>query len=234
MTEPHETPEFYNSTEYTLTVTFRVAGGARWQTAHRRARRVAERLANAAARAAHVVEVTAVGGASSDGRALSPERVHFSNANSGHARAADPSRLDRYLDPEFDRAMQSLDEANEAARREGTTDRERRKAVSCMNTYRAAGTQRARCLCAYCEPARHERALERAAAGQPDPLVIARCVCGRPVATAGMRCDRHHDLEVVALDSDPSALKRLAMRLRVDPSPPDQRRDGPDLTPPGP
>jgi hypothetical protein len=35
---PHETREFTNAVEYTIQLTFVVAGGARWRTAHGRAR----------------------------------------------------------------------------------------------------------------------------------------------------------------------------------------------------
>lgn len=231
MTEPHETPEFFNSAEYTISITFRVAGGARRQTAHRRARKIAERLANAAARAAHVVEVTAAGGASSDGKPLTTERIRFSSANTGRGTNADPSKLDRYLDPEFERAVRSLDEANAAARRDIDADRERRKALGCMNTYRTSRGSDVRCLCAYCEPARHEHALDLAAADTPDPLSTPRCVCGRVVAAAGLRCSRHRGHDLAALDGDPPALQRLVARLQR--TPPGRETDGPELPPPG-
>lgn len=236
MTAPHETPEFYNSAEFTVTITYRVQGGARWQTAYRRARKIAERLANHAARAAQVVEVTAAGGASEGGKPLSSERILFSAANSGHGTHSDPNRLDRYLDPEFERALRSLAEVNAATRRATQADRQRRRDVGCLNTYRSPSHPPARCLCVYCEPAAHEHALRLADAGTADPLTPLRCVCGRAVAAAGLRCcSRHRDHELVLLDSDPEPLQRLAGRQRAtEPCDTSRGLDGPELPPPGP
>jgi len=124
---PHETPAFQNAAEYVVAITFTVAGGARARTADGRAEGVAERLANAAARAAGVVKVAAVTGpASGDGTMLVPRRVHFSAANTGHANTGDPHKLDRYLDPEHERALASLKAANAAYRARQEADRARR------------------------------------------------------------------------------------------------------------
>lgn len=210
MTQPHETPEFRNSAEYTVTVTFRVAGGARWQTAHRHARCIAERLANHAARAAQVVEVTAVGGPSEHGRPFSPGWIRFAAANSGRGTYADPDRLDRYLDPEFERALASLADARATAADQVEADRARRQALGCLNTHQPSWRRALRCPCAYCSPGEHEHALRQSRAGEPDPLRTPRCVCGRAVTTAGQRCARHVGLELVVLDADPAPLHRLA------------------------
>lgn len=233
MTAPHETPEFFNSTEYTVSITYRVDGGARWQTAHRRARKVAERLANAAARLAAVVEATAVGGASSDGTLLSTERIRFAAANTGLGTHGEPDKLDRYLDPEFERALQSLAEANAVARKSTEADRERRQDLGCLNTRRLASQLPLRCLCVYCEPAAYEHALQRAETGTPDPLRTPRCICGRAVAAAGLRCSRHRGHELVVFDGDTPALQRLARRLHVDRPAPGRDLGGPELPPPG-
>jgi hypothetical protein len=94
-----------------------------------------ERLANAAPRAADVVEVSAVAGfAGGDGTLLAPRRVHFSAADTRHVTYGDPDKLDRYLDPEHERALASLLAANEAYRARQRADRERRQAVGCTNT----------------------------------------------------------------------------------------------------
>lgn len=236
MTAPHETPQFRNAAEYTVTITFRVEGGARWQTADRRARKIAERLTNHAARAAQVVEVSAVGGPSQDGKPFAPERIRFSAANSGAGSYGEPTKLGRYLDPEFERALASLAEVNAAARAVTEADQQRRQAIGCLNTYQSSSSSlpAARCLCVYCAPGEHEHALRRAEAGQPDPLRSVRCICGRAVAAAGLRCARHIGVQLVVLDGDSERLRRLAQRQRPA-EPPDPRRgvDGPELPPPG-
>lgn len=234
MPQPHETPQFANSTEYTVTITFRVEGGARWQTAHRRARQIAERLANNAARAAGVVDVTAIGGASWDGKPLSTETIRFSAANSGHGTGENPTRFDRYLDPEFERGLRSLAEVRAAARQTSEADRRRRQDLGCLNTSRSPSLPAARCLCIYCEPAAYEHALQRAEAGTPDLLTTPRCICGRAVGTPGLRCTEHRGHDLVLLDDDPSPLRRLAQRNRADEAPDRSRGiDGPELPPLG-
>ena len=233
MTAPHEQPEFTNSAEYTLSITFRVAGGARPGTAHDRARRIAERLTDATARAAGVVEVSAVGGESHEGRPLVQERIRFPLANSGSGTAADPTQLARYLDPDHERALESLAGASAARRRGAEADQARRRAVACLNTNRLEGLQPMRCLCVYCEPAAHEQALSRPGSTGPVPIGPVRCVCGRPVAVAGMRCSRHRDIRPVAIEGDGAVLTRLVQRLQADRPPPGRRPDGPDLPPPG-
>lgn len=62
MTSLHETDEFRNSAAYTIVLTYTVSGGARVQTARRRADRVAEQIANAASRLGSVVDVRAAAG----------------------------------------------------------------------------------------------------------------------------------------------------------------------------
>lgn len=83
--EPHERPEFQNAVVYTVAVTVRVRGGARHGTADRRAKALAERLANTAARAKDVVEATAVAGPSHAGKVFWQDPVHFAAANTGRA-----------------------------------------------------------------------------------------------------------------------------------------------------
>lgn len=241
MNAPHKAPEFANSTEYTVSITFRVEGGAREQTATRRARKIAERLVNHAARAGNVIEVTAVGGVSEGGRPLSTERLPFAAANTGHATNDEPSKLDRYLDPEFERGLDSLAEANAAAPGASEIDRHRRQTLGCLNTTRSATRPLSRCLCVYCAPVAYEHAVRRAEAGAPHPLVTPRCICGRAVAAAGLRCVRHHSHELVVLDGDPPALQRLGRRQRGpeprdpgrEPPPPGRGIDGPELPPAG-
>jgi hypothetical protein len=96
--EPHERPEFANATEFTVKLTYVVAGGKRHGTSRRRAWTVASRLADAAARASGVIDVAAVGGPSHDGEILWADPVRFSRANCG---TEGPDRLlDRYLGPD--------------------------------------------------------------------------------------------------------------------------------------
>lgn len=229
MTEPHETDEFRNSTEYTVAITFRVEGGARWQTAHRRAERIAERLASAATRAAKVVEVTARGGVSQDARPLTADRVRFSGANTGHGTYGEPDKLDRYLDPEFERALASLAAANAVAKARTDADRERRRAVGCMNSFRLSWDTPAACLCAYCEPDRHLDTVTGLRSGlQFDP---PRCVCGHVVTASGLRCSTHRDHELVVFDDDRDGLHRLAQQLRRSVPEHQPHQDGPDLPP---
>lgn len=216
MTAPHETPEFQNSVEYTIQITVTVEGGARWQTAYRRAERIAERLANHATRAAHVVEVHGLAGPSRDGEPVRRDPIRFSAANAGRGTYGDPSKLDRYIDPDFERALDSLGEVNakEGARRRA--DRERRLDLACRNAYRLDFGSPARCLCVYCRPADHEHALH-VGSGDADFLFGHRCLCGASAPAPHATCRRHGDHQLVVLEGDPEALERVAHRL-------DQRR----------
>lgn len=209
MAEPHERPEFANSIEYTVTLTYRVAGGKRRDTAQRRAEKVAARLASAAARAAGVVDVTARAGASVNGEVTWTDRVRFEAANTGHASYRDPSLLDRYLDPEYERALRSLAAADEAARTRRRADQERRMAVGCRNaTFPNLGRY---CHCVYCDPSAHTAP---GTAEAHSPFAEHRCLCGRPVADAGQRCGSHVHTRLVVLDHDPAELHRLAPSQR--------------------
>ncbi len=104
----HESPRFRNAVEYTIAITVTLAGGARYGTADRRADKLAERLANTAARCGEAVQVTAVAGPSHHGNAIRPQQVHFAAANSGRGTYAEPAKLDRYLDPDHELALRSL------------------------------------------------------------------------------------------------------------------------------
>jgi hypothetical protein len=212
--QPHETAAFQNSAKYVVAVTFTLAGGARRRTAERRAERIAERLASTAARAAGVVDVSAVTGpTSSDGTMLVPRRVHFSAANTGHATYGDPGKLDRYLDPEHERALASLAAANEAYRARQNADRKRRQAVGCVNAHRVGlpGDRRS-CECVYCRPDDHLAARELDASGS-HWFTPPACLCGTPTP-AGGRCMHHRRVEVVVIDGDPDALRQLAEASR--------------------
>lgn len=212
---PHETPAFQNAAEYAVVIRFTVAGGARQRTAERRAERVAERLASAAARAADVVAVSAVTGpASSDGSddaILAPRSVRFAAANTGHAAYSDPQKLDRYLDPEHERALASLRAANAAYRARQDADRQRRQAVGCANAHRVGlllfGDRRS-CECVYCRPEDHLTARELAVSA-PHLFPPPSCLCATPTPDGG-RCMHHRHVEVVVLDGDPDALQQLA------------------------
>jgi hypothetical protein len=232
---PHEACEFTNAVEYTLTLTFVVAGGARWRTAHGRARTVAERLANTAARVKGVVDVRAVASASRDGELLAPERVCFEAANSGHGTNAEPGKLDRYLDPDRERALVSLAESHAAARVWQQADRDRRGAIGCVNPSQlVAGLGRA-CGCAYCRPDEHLDGRQ-----QPSSLADAsggeRCLCGRRLDVPGPGCGSHRGQQLLVLDGDPSELVHLAVVVAGSRLPDRGRPPGPGgpaLPPPG-
>lgn len=133
---PHERPEFYNAVTYAVTVAITVEGGKRRGTADRRARKVAERLANSAARTPGVIEVSASAGwTTKDGEVHWPERVRFAEANSGQGTHAAPDKLDRYLDPDHELALRSLAEENAAAEQRRQADRDRRRVAGCRNTH---------------------------------------------------------------------------------------------------
>jgi hypothetical protein len=207
---PHEAREFTNAVEYTIQLTFVVAGGARWRTAHARARNVAERLANTAARAKGVVDVRAVAGASHDGELLTAERACFDAANAGHGTGVDPTRLDRSLDPDHERALASLAEANATARVRRQADFDRRLTIGCGKPA-ALGPGLARpCRCAYCRPAEH---LELPAAAHDAWVDGGRCLCGRPSTPPAFGCRPHDGQQLVVLDGDPPELARLAARI---------------------
>lgn len=207
---PHQTPAFKNAAEYVVAVRFTVAGGARRQTAERRAERVAQRVASAAARAADVVAVSAVTGpTSADGEILVPRRVHFAAANTGHAAYGDPQKLDRYLDPEHERALASLQAANAAYRARQDADRQRRRALGCANAHRVGSFgDRRSCECVYCRPEDHLSARELAVSA-PHVFPPPSCLCATPTPDGG-RCLHHRHVELVVLDGDPQALGQLA------------------------
>ena len=93
-----------------------------------------EQIADYTARLAQVVEVTAVGGPSHDGTIIWQSPVRLAAANSGPATPKCPCKLARYLDPDRDRALRSLAEANAALRARRDADRPHRSAISCRNT----------------------------------------------------------------------------------------------------
>jgi hypothetical protein len=231
---PHETREFTNAVEYTIQLTFVVTGGARWRTAHARARRIAERLANTAARAKGVVDVRAVAGASHDGQLLTPERVCFDAANSGHGAGVDPSKLDRYLDPDHERALASLAEANATARVRRQADFDRRCAIGCSNPAGLGPGLARPCRCAYCRPDEH---LEVRAETHKTWVNGGRCPCGRPSAPPASGCRPHRGQQLIVLDGDPPELTRLAAHLARSHAPdrpqPPSGRDERGLPPPG-
>ncbi len=213
MTAPHETDRFRNAATYTVAVTFTVAGGARSRTAHRRAEKTAERITAAAARLADVVDVqAAVGLTGSDGELLAPKVVRFTGANTGHGTYGEPDKLSRYLDPDHERALASLEEANARHRRHRQADRDRRLAVGCRNAWRQPWDPGLSCECVYCEPDRHLDTLTGLASGLQ--FWSPRCLCGQVVPSLGARCSRHRTVEIVVLDDDADALRRISDHLR--------------------
>jgi hypothetical protein len=213
MTAPHETDRFRNAATYTVAVTFTVAGGSRSRTAHRRAGKAAERITAAAARLADVVDARAVVGlAGQEGELLAPQVVRFASANTGHGTYGEPDKLSRYLDPEHERALASLEEANAQHRRHRQADRDRRLAVGCRNAGRQPWDPAASCECVYCEPDRHLDTLTGLASGLQ--FWSPRCVCGQVVPSPGARCSRHRDTEIVVLDDDAEVLRRISDHLR--------------------
>jgi hypothetical protein len=207
MTAPHETPQFRNSATYTITLTYTVPGGSRVETAQRRAKRVAEQIANAASRLRTVVDVRAVAGpAGANGELLWPTPVRFSAANTGESRLDDADKLPRYLDPDYERALNSLADAHTRARVRRDADRDRRRAIGCANAFRGITTADRFCECVYCQPAAHHEVV----------LALVNeagwCLCGRVVTTAYQRCPDHRGAQLVVLDGDPIELTTLASR----------------------
>lgn len=219
MTAAHER-EFAHAGRWTVVVSFTVAGGARRLTAEGRAVKIAARLVSAAARLAGVVEVRAVAGPTSpteDFVPLAPRRVRFDAANSGHGTYWQPKPRDRYLDPEHERALGSLAEANRAAEARRRAEESRRAAVGCANRYAYARTLRREqvlCDCVYCAPTLFVAGLapERDAFSFDRP----RCVCGRPPdQRERRRCWSHTTAAIVVLEGDPSGVVEAA---RLDPA----------------
>lgn len=206
---PHEEPTFTNSVTYTVSITYTVRGGARHGTADRHALRIAEQLANAAARFAWVVEVSGTTGRSWRGEVSQPKRLHFAAANTGAADRAEPRKLDRYLDPDHERALRSLEDANAAYREQQAADHQRRTAVGCRNVD-ALWAREQCCTCVYCEPGHHYAAIEAERVDPGNPMIEHRCVCGQPVAAYGDRCLAHQGATVCALRGDDRALHQLA------------------------
>lgn len=207
---PYDSPAFQHAVEYTVAVTFVVAGGKRRGTAERRCKRVAERIANFTARLADVVEVTAAGGFSRDGELSLRSPVRFAAANSGHGTYTEPGKLDRYLDCERDLALRALAADNAAAKARRDADRRRRIELGCRNAYQPLMQGERYCECAYCQPEGHLIALRRVQRGDPPTPIENRCLCGGAVAMAGQRCATHRDTGFVLLDGDPAPLQLLA------------------------
>lgn len=209
-TLPHETPEFQNAVEYTVTITFTVAGGRRRGTAERRAEKVAERLASSAARTPGVVEVAARSGSSFRGEISWPSPVRFDAANNGSEPTGKPDRLTRYRDPEHDRALRSLAAVNAAYRERERADEQRRDAVGCGNTHRTLYQLQPRaCGCVYCRPGQHALDAMLDDPPGPSPWRTYRCLCGVVVPAPGERCLPHRGAQLVLLDGDPGNLVRL-------------------------
>ncbi len=216
MSAAHERSEFRNSARWTVSIAFTAAGGARPRTARDRAERVAARLASAAARVAGVVDVTAVSGPSDSSKPfepLAPQRVFFDAANSGHGTYGRPDLLSRYVDPEHERALTSLAEANRAFEARRRADEQRRRAVDCANTYQLL--ERRFCECVYCAPATFLAGLTTPyPESSPHPINRPRCVCGLNPVGPERRCTRHRDVRIVVLDDDLAAVAEAA---RLDP-----------------
>lgn len=233
---PHETREFTKSVEYTIQLTIVVAGGARWRTAHARARRIAERLANTTARVKGVVDVRAVAGASHDGQLLTPERVCF-DATPTPGTAPAPTRpSSTATSTRTTSALASIAEANAAARARRQADFDRRQAIGCSNPAGlGAGTARP-CRCAYCRPQEHLEVRAETPVSWADG---GCCLCGRPSAPPAFGCRPHRGQQLVVLDSDPPELARLAAVIarstpdRAQPGRDEPGRDEPGLPPPG-
>lgn len=209
MTSLHETAEFRNSATYTIMLTYTVSGGARVQTARRRAERAAEQIANAASRLGSVVDVRAVAGpAGADGELLWPTPVRFSAANTGDSGLDDPGKLPRYSTPTTNRALTSLADAHARARARRDADRDRRRTIGCANTFRGFTTADRWCECVYCRPAAHH---DMALSPENEE---GWCLCGRIVTTAQeRRCADHRDVQLVVLPGDPTELTSLSRSL---------------------
>jgi hypothetical protein len=234
MTEqPHEAPAFRNAATYSIELKVTVRGGARRHTADRRAEQVAEKLCNHAARLSDVVAVTATAGRSVAGEVILPQRVRFAAANSGLPGSEQDGRLACYLDPDHERALRSLAQAQAREDRLREADRQRRRALSCRNTYAVTAHQRERCPCVYCDPETHWRAA-RGQGGYPGALLRHLCLCGAPVAAAGERCVHHRHAPLVVLDGDGSALQLLVRDEAGERDTPARHRPDPAASPGGP
>ncbi|MEX2620498.1 MAG: hypothetical protein WD250_09790 [Egibacteraceae bacterium] len=144
-----------------------------------------------------------------------PRRVRFAAANTGHGAYGEPHKLDRYLDPEHERALASLRAANVAYRARQDADRQRRQALGCANAHRLGSFgDRRPCECVYCRPQDHLSARELAASA-PHLFPPPSCLCATPTPDGG-RCLHHRDVELVVLDGDPPALRQLADRSGGD------------------
>lgn len=210
MSSPHEDSAFTNAVTYTASITYTVAGGVRRGTADDRARKVAERLANAAARIPVVMEVSATAGWTVNGKVHWPQRVLFGQANSGHGTYGEFAMLDRYVDPERERAVRSLAAANSAAEQRRQADHDRRRSVGCHNTYAFSTTGHRYCRCVYCQPHDHDAVAEARRADPGIPMIEHLCLCGQAVPAAGDRCLSHHSASICVLEGDSPALLRLA------------------------
>ncbi len=208
MTGAHETPGFQHSEEYTLTLTFVVEGGARIDTARHRAERIAGQVASAAARLGGVVEVTARGGGSSNGRVYWEHPVAFAKANT----RGGGSGLTRYIDPERERAFHDLAHANRASEDRSRGDRARRESLGCSNAHPFDRTHV--CGCCYCRPRLHRELADCRREPGADPAADRLCPCGADPGPAADRCTRHTRTQLVPLPSDPPDLRQYVQLTR--------------------
>lgn len=199
--------EFANSAEHTIMLTVVVAGGVRHSTARRRTERVAEKLADAASRTKHILDVTARAGPSHLGEVHFSHPVAFPAANSGESNRE--GGLGRWVDADFALFLERRRAERLRARERRDRDRRRRLDVGCLDHSQLADEP---CRCVYCRPAGHLRALSQH--GEDPPIVFAapRCVCGQYVPAPGVRCVRHRRARLVLLPDDPEELRRFAAR----------------------
>lgn len=199
--------EFANAAEHTITLTVVVAGGVRRSTARRRAERVAEKLADAASRTKHVLEVAARAGPSHLGEVHFSHPVAFPAANTGESNR--DGRLGRWVDGDFALFLEQRRVERLRARERRDRDRRRRLDVGCLDASQLADES---CPCVYCRPAGHLRAVSQHGEGAPTVFAAPRCLCGGYVPAPGSRCVRHRSARLVLLPGDPEELRRFAAR----------------------
>lgn len=205
MVDSRTDASFTRSVEYTVAVTFRVAGTSRPGRAERHALAIASRLADIAARRRDVVEVTAAGGFSSQGKVGDWRPLTFAAVNARHpVDIPRRSGWPRYLDPSQARLLEELVVEREQARERRDADRSRRGEVGCANTHPSLLHPVTRdCGCVYCRPADH---IDHTRSDGPP-----RCPCGDTVTDPGGRCGDHVGVTVRVLPGDGPELMQAGL-----------------------
>lgn len=156
-----------------------------------------------------MLEVSAASGPWSSKPTL--RRLQFEAANAGCGSYAQPDVLDRYVDPDWQRNLDAVRDAEQRLRDLSAADRRRRMELGCRNAGRTASEPVRFCGCCYCDPVDQLAAARLAVI---DDSLKDACPCGAHLRGATCQDSSIHHRTVAVLDRDPAALRQLAAYYR--------------------